>query len=443
MRIQLSDHFTYRRLLRFVFPTVVMMIVTSVYGIVDGLFISNVVGSSAFASVNLIMPFLMALAAFGFMIGTGGSALVSKTLGERERDKANRYFSMLIWVTAVMGAILSALGFAFMRPISLWLGASDQLVENCVIYGRTVIVAGTFYMLQNAFQSFFVAAEKPKLGLIVSVLSGVCNIILDFLMVYVFRMGVFGAALATAISQALGALIPIVYFLRKNDSLLRLVPAGLDMRALGRACFNGSSEMMTNLSMSLVGMLYNYQLMRFAGENGVAAYGVIMYVNLIFLSFFIGYSIGCAPIVGYDYGAQNTDELKNLFRKSLVLTAIAGVVMTAAASFLAAPLSSLFVGYDDKLMAMTSHGLRLYSLSFLICGFNVFSSAFFTALSNGPLSALISFLRTMVFEASAVLILPRLLGLNGIWLAIVAAESLALAVSWILLAKNKTKYHYA
>jgi putative MATE family efflux protein len=443
MRIQLSDHFTYRRLLRFVFPTVVMMIVTSVYGIVDGLFISNVVGSSAFASVNLIMPFLMALAAFGFMIGTGGSALVSKTLGERERDKANRYFSMLIWVTAVMGAILSALGFAFMRPISLWLGASDQLVENCVIYGRTVIVAGAFYMLQNAFQSFFVAAEKPKLGLAVSALSGVCNIILDFLMVYVFRMGVFGAALATAISQALGALIPIVYFLRKNDSLLRLVPAGLDMRALGRACFNGSSEMMTNLSMSLVGMLYNYQLMRFAGENGVAAYGVIMYVNLIFLSFFIGYSIGCAPIVGYDYGAQNTDELKNLFRKSLVLTAIAGVVMTAAASFLAAPLSSLFVGYDDKLMAMTSHGLRLYSLSFLICGFNVFSSAFFTALSNGPLSALISFLRTMVFEASAVLILPRLLGLNGIWLAIVAAESLALAVSWILLAKNKTKYHYA
>jgi putative MATE family efflux protein len=443
MRIQLSDHFTYRRLLRFVFPTVVMMIVTSVYGIVDGLFISNVVGSSAFASVNLIMPFLMALAAFGFMIGTGGSALVSKTLGERERDKANRYFSMLIWVTAVMGAILSALGFVFMRPISLWLGASDQLVENCVIYGRTVIVAGAFYMLQNAFQSFFVAAEKPKLGLAVSALSGVCNIILDFLMVYVFRMGVFGAALATAISQALGALIPIVYFLRKNDSLLRLVPAGLDMRALGRACFNGSSEMMTNLSMSLVGMLYNYQLMRFAGENGVAAYGVIMYVNLIFLSFFIGYSIGCAPIVGYDYGAQNTDELKNLFRKSLVLTAIAGVVMTAAASFLAAPLSSLFVGYDDKLMAMTSHGLRLYSLSFLICGFNVFSSAFFTALSNGPLSALISFLRTMVFEASAVLILPRLLGLNGIWLAIVAAESLALAVSWILLAKNKTKYHYA
>ena len=443
MRIQLSDHFTYRRLLRFVLPTIVMLIVTSVYGIVDGLFISNVVGASAFASVNLIMPFLMALSAFGFMIGTGGSALVSKTLGEGDRDKADRYFSMLIGVTAAAGVILSALGFIFMRRISLLLGANGQLIDNCVLYGRTVKIAGTFYMLQNAFQSLFVVAEKPRLGLAVSVLSGVCNIVLDFFMVYVFRMGVFGAALATTISQGLGALFPAVYFLRKNDSLLRLVPARPELRALGQACFNGSSEMMTNLSMSLVGMLYNYQLMRFAGENGVAAYGVIMYVNMIFLSFFIGYSIGCAPIVGYDYGAQNTDELKNLFRKSLVLTAITGVAMTAASVVLAAPLSSLFVGYDGGLMAMTVHGLRLYSLSFLICGFNVFSSAFFTALSNGLVSALISFLRTLVFEAAAVLVLPRFLGLNGIWLAIVAAESLAFAVSWVLLAKYKTQYQYA
>jgi len=443
MRIQLSDHFTYRRLLRFVFPTVIMMIVTSIYGIVDGLFISNVVGKNAFASVNLIMPFLMALAAFGFMIGTGGSALVSKTLGEGDRDKANRYFSMLIGVTAVVGAVLSVLGFVFMRKISRLLGASSLLLDNCVLYGRTVVVAGGFFMLQNAFQSFFVVAEKPKLGLAVSALAGVCNMVLDFLMVYVFRMGVFGAALATAISQALGALIPVVYFLRRNDSLLRLVPAGPDLRALGKACFNGSSEMMTNLSMSLVGMLYNSQLMRFSGEDGVAAYGVIMYVNLIFLSFFIGYSIGCAPIVGYNYGADNTGELKSLFRKSLVLTAAAGVAMTAAAMALAAPLSSVFVGYDSALMAMTVHGLRLYSLSFLVCGFNVFSSAFFTALSNGPLSALISFLRTLVFEASAVLLLPRLLGLNGIWLAITAAECLALAVSAALLVKNRARYHYA
>jgi len=443
MRIQLSDHFTYRRLLRFVFPTVVMMIVTSIYGIVDGLFISNIVGKTAFAAVNLIMPFLMALASFGFMIGTGGSALVSRTLGEGDRARANGYFSTLIAVTAGVGLVLSALGFAFMRQISEFLGATEQMLGNCVLYGRTVVAAGAFFMLQNAFQSFFVVAEKPKLGLAVSTFAGICNMVLDFLMVYVLHMGVFGAALATAISQGIGALIPVAYFLRKNDSLLQLAPAAPDLNALGKACFNGSSEMMTNLSMSLVGMLYNFQLMRFAGEDGVAAYGVIMYVDLIFLSFFIGYSIGCAPIVGFDYGAGNTDELKNMFRKSLVLTGIAGVLMTAAAIVLAAPLASLFVGYDGGLMAMTVHGLRLYACSFLICGFNVFSSAFFTALSNGLLSALISFLRTLVFESSAVLLLPRLLGLDGIWLAIAAAESAALLVSVSLLVKNRKRYRYA
>ena len=443
MRIQLSDHFTYGRLLRFVLPTVVMMIVTSVYGIVDGLFISNVVGKNAFASVNLIMPFLMALSAFGFMIGTGGSALVSKTLGEGDKDKAHRYFSMLIWVTAAVGAVLSAIGFIFMPQISKLLGASALLIDNCVLYGRTIVAAGTFFMLQNAFQSFFVVAEKPKLGLLVSALAGACNIVLDFFMVYVFRMGVFGAALATIISQGLGGLIPTAYFLSENDSLLRLVPSQLDLRALGRACFNGSSEMMTNLSMSLVGMLYNYQLMHFAGEDGVAAYGVIMYVNMIFLSFFLGYSIGCAPLVGFNYGANHSAELKNLFRKSLILTAAIGVAMTATAMMLAAPLSAVFVGYDRALLRMTAHGLRLYSISFLICGFNVFSSAFFTALSNGPLSALISFLRTLVFEAGAVLILPHLFGLDGIWFAITAAESAALVVSFALLASRRGEYHYA
>lgn len=443
MRIRLSDHFTYGRLLRFVAPTIAMMIVTSIYGIVDGLFISNVVGKSAFASVNLIMPFLMALSAFGFMLGTGGSALVSKTLGEGDRDRANGYFSMLTGVTAVGGAVLSALGFVFMRQISERLGASEQMLGNCVLYGRTVVIAGPFYLLQSAFQSFFVVAEKPRLGLAVSVLAGVCNIVLDFLMVYVFRMGVFGAALATAISQALAAAFALVYFLRANDSLLRLVPARLDLRALGAACFNGSSEMMTNLSMSFVGMLYNFQLMRLAGENGVAAYGVIMYVDMIFISLFLGYSVGCAPVIGYNFGAKNTGELKNLFRKSLVLNAVFGAAMTAAAELLAAPLAAVFVGYDDGLMRLTVHGLRLYSLSFLLCGFNVFSSAFFTALSNGPLSALISFLRTLVFESGAVLLLPRLLGLDGVWLAIVAAESVTLLVSAALLVRNKTRYHYA
>lgn len=443
MRIQLSDHFTYRRLLRFVVPTIVMMIVTSIYGVVDGLFVSNVVGKNAFAAVNLVMPFLMALAAFGFMIGTGGSAMVAKTLGEGERDRANRAFSMLIGVTAVVGTVLSAVGFLFMRQIAQWLGAGEQLLPDCVRYGRTVLFAGPFFMLQNAFQSFFVTAEKPKLGLAVSVVAGVCNILLDFLLVYVFSLGVFGAALATAISQGVGAGAAVVYFLRRNDSLLRLVPAKLDLRVMRQACLNGSSEMMTNLSLSLVGMLYNFQLMRYAAENGVAAYGVIMYVNMIFLGFFFGYAIGCSPVVGYHYGAGNTGELKNVFHKSLVLTGFAGVAMTTAALLLAKPLAAVFVGYDRQLMAMTVHGLRLYSLSFLLCGFNVFGSAFFTALSNGPLSALLSFLRTLVFESSAVLLLPGLLGMDGIWLAVVAAESGTLAVTILLFRRNRKRYHYA
>lgn len=443
MRIQLSDHFTYGRLLRFVFPTIVMMIVTSIYGVVDGLFVSNIVGKNAFAAVNLIMPFLMALSSFGFMIGTGGSALISKTLGEGDWDKANRYFSMLIGVTAVVGGLLSILGFIFMRQIAELLGASALLIDDCVLYGRTVIVAGAFFMLQNTFQSFFVVAEKPKLGLAVSVAVGVCNMILDYLLVYIFQMGIFGAALATAVSQGLGALIPLLYFMGKNDSLLRLVPAKLDLRALGQACLNGSSEMMTNLSMSLVGMLYNFQLMRYAAENGVAAYGVIMYVNMIFIGFFFGNSIGCAPIIGYHYGANNTRELKSLLRKNLVLTTAVGFAMTAAALLFAKPLASIFVGYDAELMNMTAHGLQLYSLSFLVCGYNIFASAFFTALSNGPLSALISFLRTLVFEVAALLIMPCIMDVDGIWIAIVVAESLTLLVSFAVLVKNKNKYRYA
>ena len=442
MRIQLSDHFTYKRLLQFVFPTIVMLIVTSIYGIVDGLFISNIVGKNAFAAVNLIMPLLIVLSTFGFMIGTGGSALVSKTLGEGDKDKANQYFSMLVGVTAFVGIILSVAGFIFMRQIAWWMGANELLIDECVLYGRTVIVANAFFMLQNVFLSFFVVAEKPKMGLVVSTFAGIFNIILDFLMVYVLRMGVFGAALATSISQIVGAVIPLVYFLHDNNSLLRLVPTKLYWRALGSVCFNGSSEMMTNLSISIVAMLYNYQLVHFAGENGVAAYGVIMYVNMIFLSFFMGYSVGGAPIIGFNYGAKNADELKNLFCKSLKLIAVIGVVMTLVAYVLAEPLSLLFVGYDAELFKMTVHGMKLYSLSFLICGYNVFSSGFFTALSNGVVSAIISTLRTLVFEAAAVLIVPHFLSINGIWFAVSIAESMTLIVSVVAFVKFRAVYNY-
>ena len=442
MKISLSNHFTYKRLLRFVLPTVVMMIVTSVYSIVDGFFVSNIVGKNAFAAVNLIMPLLMALGSFGFMIGTGGSALISKTLGEKKQEQANRYFSMLIMVTIGVGILLSIIGFIWMRPLANLLGASETIIDDCVLYGRVLIVANTFFMLQNCFQSFLVTAEKPHIGLAISVIAGINNVVLDFVFVYILRTGIFGAALATALSQAVGGIVPLLYFSRKNSSLLCFVKTALDFKALKRACLNGSSEMLTNLSASFVGMLYNFQLMRIASENGVAAYGVIMYVNFIFMSFFFGYAIGSAPLVGYHYGAKNIEELKNLFRKSIVLTTIVSIIMTVLGVGLAFPLSKLFVGYDAELLEMTTNGMRLYSLSFLLCGFNIFGSAFFTALNNGLISALISFLRTLVLQTTAILILPSLWGINGIWLAIVAAEGLTILVTIILLIKNINIYHY-
>lgn len=442
MNIQLSDHFDYRRLLRFTFPSIVMMIFTSIYGVVDGVFVSNFVGKTPFAALNLIMPFLMIFGAVGFMIGTGGSALVSMTLGEGDSDRANRLFSMLIYVTIGFGAVMTVIGIAFMRPVAILLGATGDMVDYCVIYGRILMLSLTAFMLQNTFQSFLITAEKPQLGLYVTVAAGVTNIALDALFIAVFRWGLAGAAAATALSQTVGGAIPLIYFLRPNASLLRLTRAKLDGHALLRTCTNGSSEFMTNISMSVVSMLYNFQLMRFAGENGVAAYGVIMYVNFIFVAIFVGYSIGTAPVVGFHYGAQNRDELRSLLDKSLKLLGGAGVILTALAIALAKPLSAIFVSYDAELMEMTVRAFIIYSLSFLVMGVNIFGSSFFTALNNGLVSAAISFLRTLLFQMTAVLILPELLGLDGIWLAVVAAEVMALAVTVAFFVKMRPRYGY-
>lgn len=443
MRIQLSDHFTYGKLMRFVMPSIIMMIFTSIYSVVDGLFVSNFVGKTAFAAVNLIMPFLMGASAIGFMIGTGGSALVAKALGEGKKEEANEYFSMLVCATAVGGAVIAIGGFLFMRPISLALGAEGELLEDCVMYGRILCISLMSFMLQNVFQSFFVTAEKPKLGLYVMIAAGVNNMLLDFLFIGVFQWGLVGAAVATVISELIGGLFPIFYFFRKNNSLLRLGRFCFRGRILLRACTNGSSELMTNLSMSVVNILYNFQLLAFVGENGVAAYGTIMYVNFIFISIFLGYSIGGAPIVGYHYGAGNHSELKNLFRMSLMLIAVWGAALTILAQVLAAPLAQIFVGYEEALFDMTVHGFRLYALAFLINGFNIFGSAFFTALSNGAVSAAISFLRTLVFQVAVVLFLPRVLGIDGIWVAAAVSEALTLIVTVAFFIVKRKQYHYA
>ena len=443
MKIQLSDHFTYPRLLRFVFPSIVMMIFTSIYSVVDGLFVSNYVGKTAFAALNLVYPVLMAVGALGFMMGTGGSAIVSITLGLGDREKANRYFSMLIYVTVAVGLAVTALGMAFLRPIVLALGAEGEMIDLCVQYGSIILAAETAFMLQNTFQSFCVTAEKPELGLSIMAAAGVINMILDFLLVAVFPLGLTGAALATAISQTVGGLLPVLYFARPNNSLLRLTRTRLELEPLWRACVNGSSELMSNLSSSLVNVLYNFQLLRLAGEDGVAAYGVIMYVNFIFTASFFGYVIGSGPLIGYHFGAGNNLELKNLFRKSTCLIGVAGTSMTALGILLSPALAAVFVGYDAGLQSMTSHGLQLYSLSFLLAGTNIFGSAFFTALNNGLLSALISFLRTLLFQTTAVLLLPALLKLDGVWLAIVAAEGLTVCVTALLLLQQRRRYQYA
>lgn len=442
MNIQLSDHFTYGRLLRFTMPSIVMMVFTSIYGVVDGIFVSNYAGKVPFAAINLIMPYLMVFGTFGFMIGTGGTALISMTLGMGNREKANSYFSLLTYISILGGILLTAISIAFLRPAAIALGAEGEILENCITYGIIVQLALPAYILQYAFQSFCVAAEKPNLSLAMMVVAGVCNIVLDALFVAGFRWGLTGAAVATSASQIIGAVIPLIYFSRPNDSLLRLGRCRFDGSALLRACTNGSSELMSNVSMNLVSMLYNLQLLRYAGENGIAAYGVIMYVNFVFVSIFIGFVIGSAPIIGFNHGADNRPELKNVFRKSIVLLTVFSLVMASSAALLAGPLSHIFVGYDKVLYAMTRHGFLIYALSFLLCGFNIFGSSLFTALNNGLISAVISFLRTLVCQIAAVLILPLLLGLDGIWWSIVVAELVALLLTVFCIFKFRKRYSY-
>ena len=440
--IRLSDHFSYSKLLRFTLPSIVMMVFTSIYGVVDGLFVSNFVGKTAFASVNLVMPFVMILGGMGFMLGTGGTALVSKILGEGDPDSANRTFSMMVLFTLALGAVLSAAGIVFMRPVSRFLGATDAMMDDCVLYGRIVTGFTFAFMLQNVFQSFFIAAEKPKLGLKVTVAAGLTNMVLDALFIAVFKWGVAGAAIATGLSQCVGGVLPLVYFLRPNSSLLQLTKTKLELRPILQASGNGASELVSNVTASVVGMLYNFQLLRLAGQNGVAAFGVLMYVEFIFAAVFIGYAIGCAPIVSYHFGAGNRGELQNLLRKSILLMGVGGLAMVGVAQGLAGPMARLFVGYDDTLCQMTVHAFRIATLSFVLVGFNIFASSFFTALNDGVVSAIISFLRTFVFKLSAVLLLPLIWELDGIWWAEVAAEICAFGLGLAFLLGKRKKYGY-
>lgn len=442
MEIRLSDSFTYKKLIRYVLPCIAMMIMTSIYSIVDGYFVSNIIGKNPFAAVNLVMPVLMAISAIGFMIGTGGSALTSYYMRLGEKKKANEVFSMLVWLIIISSCIVAVIGFVFMPQIVELLGASDTIRSDAILYGRILILSEPFFMLQNSFQSFLTTAEKQNLGLLVSVLAGITNMVLDFLLMFVFRLGIAGAAAATVCRQIIGSVVPLIYFATNTTGSLKLTKAKFDWKCIWKACGNGSSEMLTNLSTSLVSVVYNLQLMKLANENGIAAYGVIMYVSFIFMAIFFGYAIGVTPIIGYNYGAGNKKQLHSLLKKSLVITAVTAITMTVLSEVLALPIARIFVGYDDTLCRMTQTGMMLFSISFLFCGFNVFGSGFFTGLGNGLVSATISFLRTLVIQLAAVLMLPMVFGINGIWCAVAVAEAVTLVITITFLIKNKKKYGY-
>ncbi len=442
MDIQLSDHFTYKKLFRFTLPSIAMMIFTSIYGVVDGFFVSNFAGKIPFAAINLIYPLLMIIASVGFMFGTGGSAVVAKEFGEGKPKEANSHFSLFVYVSFALGIVLAILGLIFIRPLSQLLGAEGETLEPCILYGKIQLFSLPFFVLQLLFQSFFVAAEKPQLGLWVTVMSGVTNIILDALLVAVFPLGIAGASIATAMSQFVGGFLPIIYFSRKNSSLLKLGQAYIDPKALFKAATNGSSEFMNNISMSLVSILYNIQLLKYAGENGVAAYGVLMYVSLFFAAIFIGYSMGTSPVISYHDGAGNHKELKGILKKSIVIIGASSLSITILGEVIAKPLAMMFVGYDNTLMELTCTAFRIFILSFVFTGFAIFASGFFTALNDGLTSALISFVRTMIFQVAAVIILPIIFGINGIWLSIIVAEFMSVVMSVIFMIIKRKKYNY-
>lgn len=445
MTIQLSDHFTYKRLLRFVLAPIFMMIFTSIYSVVDGFFVSNFAGHDAFVAINLIWPVLMILGGVGFMFGAGGTAIVSKTLGEDDSKRANEYFTLVVIVTFVVGAVLGVSFYFVLPPVVSLIGGEGVQARDAINYGRILMASMPFFMLQNLFQSFFIAAEKPKIGFIFTVCSGVTNMALDALFIAVFNWGIVGAAVATALAQTVGGIAPVVYFARKNSSILRFVKTKWYGKALLKICINGSSELLGNIAMSLVSIIYNLQLFAIAGSegNGVAAYGVIMYVQFVFVSIFIGYCLGVAPIVGYNFGAANREELQNIFKKSLIIIAITSVAMTALSVSLADVIAWLFMwNKSPELIPMTARGMRLYSICYLFCGFCMFCSSFFTALNNGLISAIVSFLRTLVFQIVAIFVLPIFLGLDGIWLATPVAELLSALVSLVMFIVNNKKYHY-
>jgi len=441
-RMQISDRFTFFRLIRFALPTIIMVIFTSLYGIVDGLFISNVVGDDAFTAVNLFLPVFYMLGSIGFLLGSGGCALIAKLFGQGDEHTARRMFSGLFIITAVTAATFTAIMIPVMPRVASALGAKGDVYGHCVTYGRIMLAGLVPFILQSFFQYYFAVADRPKLGLAITVAAGVTNMLGDFLLIYVADMGVVGAAVATIVGECVGSVIPVAYFFIKKGKRLYFAKPSFNAKTIFKICSNGSSEMITNISSSLVNMLYNFQLLKYIGNDGVVAYGILMYIGFIFIGCYLGFAVGVSPIVGYNYGANDREQLQSIFKKCLLFYTAAAVIMTALSEALASPLAYVFVNYDENLLELTTLAIRIYSLSFLISGFNIFASAFFTALNNGPVSFVISVSRTLLFQIGAVFLTPLIFGVNGIWSATAVAELLSLAISVTMIMIYRKKYGY-
>ena len=443
----LSDHFTYRKIFRMTIAPILMMIFTSLYVVVDGLFIANFVGKDAYAGENLIFPIIMIIGGIGFMFGTGGSALSAKLLGEGKKEEANQVFSMLLVFTFLVGIIVSIGGYFLVETFahgmaSITEDATDEMVKEAITYGKILIIGQAIFMLQNYFQSFLLVDERSRLGFIATLCAGIGNIILDFLFIVVFKLGVAGAALGTISGYFVGAIIPFIHFIKNKNGLIEFKLTRFKARPILKSCFNGSSEFVNNISSSIVGIVFNIQLLKFMGQNGVAAYGTIAYVSFLFVSIFIGYSIGMAPVISFNYGAENHDELKNVLRKSLIIIFIMELFMVLISFTCARPLAMLFSSGNNDLEELTINALRICSLAFIFTGIGIFTSSFFTALNNGALSALNAFMRTLVFQIAFILLLPLIFGASGIWWAIIFADCAAFILAIACLIWKRKQYHY-
>ena len=448
MKIRLSDHFTFKKLLKAALAPMLMMVFTSLYTIVDGVCISNFCGKESFAGVNLIFPIIMIVGGLGFMLGTGGSALVGKLLGEKKDLEARQTFTMTIIFTILIGLTITIAGVLLIETLVYAMTSvatgdiSQKMIDEAILYGRLLMAGQVFFMLQNVFQSFFIVDEKPVLGFVFILIGGLTNIVLDILFIGVCKWGIIGAAAATICGYLSGSLGPIIYFLIRKNDYIHFERTKLKLKPLIKICFNGSSEFVNNISSSIVSIVFNMQLLHYFGEDGINAYGIIMYLAFVFTAIFLGYSSAVAPIESYNYGAQNNKELKNVLIKSLIITSILSVSMFIISFTLAEPFSFIFANGSDTLLKITTNGMRIYSIAFLFIGLSIYISTFFTALNNGLISALIAFLRTLVFQIVFVFVFPLFLGKYGIFFAILAAEimSILLAITFLLIYKKKYRY---